>query len=322
MRSLHDCIREAEKRIIGSYSACMIHEDKLIAFRDPYGIRPLILGQISKNGENYPVIASETCALEAIGAEMVREIVPGEIVMISAQGIESYMPGNSSHNLCAFELVYFSRPDSILGGMAVDEARENMGRVLAKEWPATADYVIAIPDSGNDAALGYHEESGIPFKFGFVRNRYIGRTFIDPEEKLREFLVQMKLSPIKHRLKGKRLVVVDDSIVRGTTSKKIVRTLKEDVGVKEVHLRIASPPKKFPCPLGEDTPEKKKLIAGEKDIEAIRQYVGCESLGYLSMEGLLKAIGRDQKCNYCVGCFSGKYPMPIERIPPKTEGEE
>lgn len=314
-RNREEGLTGAVRRIRGAYSLTILTEDELIGVRDPQGFRPLCLGVI---GEKTHVLASETCAFDLIGARYIRDIDPGEIVIINKKGVKSLypfkqkelFPGESFENaFCIFEHVYFARPDSLVFGENVAVCREKLGRNLAKEQPAEADIVIPVPDSGNFAALGYAHESGIPFEFGFTRNHYIGRTFIQPAEHQREFKVKVKLNPIRETIEGKRVVVVDDSIVRGNTSKNRVKTLR-DAGAKEVHLRISCPPHKFPCYYGIDFPSREELIASKHSVEKIRKFVDADSLGYLSEEGLLNSVSGD-KNNYCTACFSGKTKCPV-----------
>lgn len=304
-------IKFAVSRIKGAYSLVMMTPTELIAIRDPFGFRPLCLGKFK---ESY-IVASETCALDIIGAEFIREIEAGEIVRISKDGIISEKFKDSQEKKqCVFELVYFARPDSNVFGVDVCQARKEFGRTLAREHPADADIVSPVPDSGLFAAMGFSEESKIPFSYGLVRSHYVGRTFIEPSSSERSSEIRVKLNPVKGIIKGKRVVLVDDSIVRGSTSKKIVKLLKE-AGAKEVHLRISSPPFKFPCYYGIDTPSLSELIASSHSIEEIKNFLGCDSLGYLSVEGMLKSLGKfnsDISKHFCVACFTGKYPVPPE----------
>jgi amidophosphoribosyltransferase len=277
---------------------------ELIAVRDPYGFRPLCLGQL---GDGY-VVASETCALDLIEATYLREVVPGELLRISKEGIQSYFPFTPAPlRQCIFELIYFARPDSDMFGHNVHLIRKAFGRQLAREAPAAADVVIPVPDSGVPAALGYAEESGLPFDTGLIRNHYVGRTFIEPQQSIRHFGAKIKLNAIKRFLEGKRVVVVDDSIVRGTTSQKIVHMLRQ-AGAKEVHMRISSPPTTHPCLYGIDTPTHEELIAFRQSVEEIRDFLQADSLAYLSLEGMMRAaqVGNQQ---YCSACFTGRYPM-------------
>lgn len=298
-------------RLKGAYSLVMMTPHELIAVRDPFGFRPLCLGKI----RNSYIVASETCAIDIVGAEFIREIEPGEILTISKDGIHSEkLKELPEKRQCVFELIYFSRPDSTVFGIDVSEIRKEFGKVLAKEHPADADIVVPVPDSGLFAAMGYAEESGIPFQYGLVRSHYIGRTFIEPSSSERSSEIRIKLNPVKGVVKGKKVVLIDDSIVRGSTSRKIVKLLK-DAGAKEVHLRISSPPFKFPCYYGIDTPSRGELIASSHSVEEIRNFLGCDSLGYLSIEGMFEALSRfvaEPQNNFCIACFSGKYPVPPE----------
>jgi amidophosphoribosyltransferase len=296
----------------GAFSMLIMKPDMLIAIRDPQGFRPLCLG---KSDGSY-IVASETCALDLLNAEFIREIEPGEVLFITETGLESVFPfaRNQKRAMCIFELIYFARPDSVIFGENVHLIRQKMGRRLAVEHPAKADMVISIPDSGNSAALGYAHQSGIPFDIGITRNHYIGRTFLQPKQAIRDFGVKVKLNPIPEVIRGKRIVVVEDSIVRGTTTMQRMANLV-NAGAKEVHLRIACPPHISPCYYGIDFPSKKELIAANKTVEEIRRYLGITSLGYLSLEGMLGCTG-DGK-NYCTACFTGNYPTPIEHIEDK-----
>ncbi|MFC1752096.1 amidophosphoribosyltransferase [Thermoproteota archaeon] len=309
IKSIVENFQQSLKMIEGAYSLVVLGEGYLLAARDPHGFRPLVLGQHVEGGY---VVASETCALDLIGARFIREIAPGEIVYIDSElNVHSYSTLiGSKHAHCIFEYVYFSRPDSIVFGKTVHVVRKAFGRILAQEHPIEADIVMSIPDSGNSAALGYSEESGIPFEFGMTRNHYVGRTFIQPTQKIRDFGVRVKLNAIKEVLKGKRVVVVDDSIVRGTTSKRRVAALR-DAGAKEVHLRISSPPVTYPCHFGIDTPKREHLIAAKKQLNDIRRYVGADTLGFLSLEGMRKAASKNGVNQFCTACFTGKYPLKI-----------
>ncbi len=296
---------QALREISGAYSLLILREKELIAVRDPYGVRPLCIGQV----DGAYVVASETCALDLISATYIRDIEPGEMVIITDNGMTSQKILPSLRKaFCIFEFIYFARPDSnIFGGQNVNEIRKEFGRQLARESKVAADLVIPVPDSGVPAALGYSEESGIPFDFGLIRNHYIGRTFIEPKQSIRHFGVKIKLNPVKKLIQGKRLVVIDDSIVRGTTSKKIVKMLRETGGAKEVHLRISSPPTIMPCYYGIDTPTRQELIASSHGIEEIRKYVTADSLAYLDLDGLKKIVpGADR---YCSACFDNFYPI-------------
>lgn len=291
----------------GSYSLVIMTENKLYAVRDPYGNRPLCLGKLGENGY---VVASESCALDAIGATFLRDVEPGEIVTIDEDGMHSTKLFNHAQNaLCIFEFIYIARPDSNIDGINVNKARRLMGRELAKEAPLDVDVVISVPDSGTTAAIGYAEESGIPFTQGILKNRYTGRSFIQPTQEMREQMVKLKLNPIRDALEGKRIAVVDDSIVRGTTSRKLVKLLRE-YGAKEVHMLISAPPVKYPCFYGVDTGNPEELIASKMDVEQICEYIGADSLHYLSMEGILKAV-EWSGCGFCTACLNGAYPMGV-----------
>ena len=314
--TLENALLETMRRVQGAYSLVLMTRDTLIALRDPNGVRPLCLGKIeSEDGTTHWAVASETCALNVVGAEYVREIEPGEILFINRDGLESVFlrdasPYHSSRPaLCIFEFVYLARPDSQLHGRNVHLARRTMGARLAQQSPVEADVVIGVPDSGLPAAIGYASASGIPYQEGLIKNRYIQRTFIQPDQMQRELGVRMKLTPLGEVLEGKRVVVVEDSIVRGTTTKRIVQMIR-DAGAKEVHLRISSPPYKWPCFYGIDTAARKDLIASEKTIEEIRAYNGADSLAYISMENLVEAVGGDKNI-FCRACFDGEYPIRV-----------
>jgi amidophosphoribosyltransferase len=305
-KTVEASVRAAVKRIRGAYSLVIMTDDKLIGVRDMFGVRPLALGQL--NG-NY-VLSSETCGLDVIGAEFLREVLPGEMVVIDQKGLKSYrIFKDPVPSLCIFEFVYLARPDSNLYGHSVASVRKNMGRELAKEAPVEADLVIPVPDSGNAAAQGYAQESGIAYGEGFVKNRYIGRTFIQPSQTIRQQGIRLKLNPLKEVIDGKRLIVVDDSIVRGNTSKKIIQILKK-AGAKEVHMRVSSPKIEWPCFYGIDTAERKDLIAANLSVAQIRDFLGADSLKYISHAGLVRAVG-GPKSEFCMACFDGKYPIPI-----------
>lgn len=295
-------------RVEGAFSLVGLGEGFMVAARDRNGFRPLVIG---KKDDSY-VISSETCALDLIGASYEGEVQPGELVIITDDGLERmiYAP-NPAPRFCVFEHVYFARPDSVVYDQSVHLMRKEFGKQLAKEYPVEADMVMAIPDSGNSAALGYAEESGIPFDFGMTRNHYVGRTFIQPSQSVRNFGVRVKLNPVSAILKGKRVVVVDDSLVRGTTAKKRVLALKR-AGAKEVHLRISSPPVKFPCHFGIDTPEQVQLIAANKSLDEIRDYVGADTLGFLTREGMLASIAAIKDEHFCTACFNGDYPIEVK----------
>ena len=302
---LYERIVDTMKRISGAFSILLMSENELIAMRDPYGFRPLSIGM----HDGAYVIASETCAFDLIEAEYIRDVEPGEMVIINKDGLKSIKPVPSRKQaFCIFEFIYFSRPDSyIFGNLNVDAIRKEFGRQLARENPVDADIVIPVPDSGVPAALGYAEASGIPFDFGLIRNHYVGRTFIEPRKSIRHFGVKIKLNPVRQLLKGKRVLVVDDSIVRGTTSKKIIKMIREVGGAKEVHMRISSPPTIGPCFYGIDTPTRSELIASTHQVEEIRKYITSDSLKYMNVEGLLKVIPDPEK--YCTACFDDNYPI-------------
>ena len=299
-------LKNSLSQLEGAYSLAILTKDSLIAVRDPMGFRPLVLG---KKEESY-IVASESCAFDLIGAEYIREIEMGEILVINNKGLTSHhLPEASRKAKCIFEHVYFSRPDSLVFGKNVYECRKRMGMYLAKEYPVEADLVIPVPDSGVPAAIGYAQESKIPYEMGIIRNHYIGRTFIHPTDSIRNFMVKIKLNPQSNLIKGKRVVAVDDSIVRGTTSKSLIEVLRQ-AGAKEVHLRVSSPPIKGPCYYGVDTPQKKQLISGSKKVEEVRKFLNADSLAYLSFEGLLKASEGSTK-EYCMACFNEDYPTKI-----------
>lgn len=309
---------DALSKVRGAYSLVLVTEDKLLAVRDPYGFRPLVLGRLRQRPDCY-VVASETCAFDLIEADKVRDLAPGEIVVIDKSGLRSVQLRRDNRRSCVFEHVYFARPDSIIDDVSVYEARVAMGQQLAQEAPVDADVVIPVPDSGVVAALGYAKESGIPFEMGLIRNHYVGRTFIEPKDSIRHFGVKLKLNPVPPVLKGRRVVVVDDSLVRGTTSRKIVKMLRA-AGATEIHLRISSPPVISPCYYGIDTPTRSELIASSHTPDEIARYLTADSLAYLSSEGLLKAVrgdlssGSEPGVTYCDACFTGRYP--IRFIPP------
>jgi amidophosphoribosyltransferase len=301
-------IAKALRRVQGAYSLVFLTDDSIIAARDPRGFRPLALGKLNRSW----VVASETCAFDIIGAKYVRDVEPGEVLEINDHGLHSeVIEQRSKHAFCIFEFIYFSRPDSKIFGENVDKVRRRLGRQLAREHPADADIVISVPDSSNTAALGYAEQSGIKLEIGFIRNHYVGRTFIDPEQKIRDLDVKIKFNPVRGVISGKRVVIVDDSIVRGTTSRKLVKMLY-DAGAKEVHMRISSPPIISPCFYGIDMPTTRELIASKHTVEQIRKSLCVDSLGYLSIKGMLSMNSLPDE-EFCVACFSGKYPTPIER---------
>lgn len=308
-RNLTAAIADALNQVEGAYSLLILARGEIYAIRDPHGFRPLNLGRI----ENSWVAASETCAFDLIDAEYVREVEPGEMVRISTSGIESIRFAEAKPpSFCSFEHVYFSRPDSIVFGRPVNESRELLGRLLAREHPVHADAVIPVPDSGVPAAVGYAAESGIPFRMGLIRNHYIGRTFIEPEQAIRDFGVRLKLNPVRRMIEGQRVILVDDSIVRGTTSRKIVRMVRES-GATEVHVRISCPPTISPCYYGVDTPTRTELIAASQSVEEIRRYLEADSLGYLSLEGLRRALGDTDK-KFCTSCYTGSYPTDLVQL--------
>jgi amidophosphoribosyltransferase len=302
-----DAIVEALKDDEGAFSMVFATPDSIIAARDPRGFRPLCLGEL----DGATVFASETCAFDLIGATYIRDVEPGEIVMVDSRGLQSFYafePKRVSH--CIFEHVYFSRPDSLVFGRSVNKSRHRMGKQLARECPAEADIVAPVPDSGVAAAIGYAAESGLKFRFALMRNHYVGRTFIEPQSQIRHFGVKIKLNPVRDLIEGKRVVLIDDSLVRGTTSKKIVKMVR-DAGAVEVHMRISCPPTIAPCYYGVDTPTKEELIAAQNSIEEIRRYLDADSLGYLSIEGLLEAVGDASGARHCTACYTGDYPTLI-----------
>ena len=314
-RSVEEKITEALQAIKGAYCLCIMTENKLIAIRDPQGFRPLCLG---KTSEGSYVVASESCALDVVGADFIRDVAPGEMIVIDKNGLLSYQYAEPSPRACIFEYIYFARPDSVLDGQSVHEARFNMGRILAREAKFTGDIVISVPDSGNTAAMGYSYESGIPYTEGLMKNRYIGRTFIQPTQKKREMAVRLKLNPIANNIKGKDIILVDDSIVRGTTSGKIVAMLRK-AGAKSVKMVISSPPIAYPCYYGIDTSVRKELIAATKTVEEIRDYIGVDDLYFISLEGL-KASVKNIDCNMmCYACFNNDYPVAKNNL---TEAEK
>lgn len=302
--NLPERVIEAIEQVQGAYSLAIMSRDQLIGARDPNGFRPLCLGKLR---DSY-VLASETCALDLIEAEYLRDVEPGEVVLINKDGLKSFHPF-PRHKLsqCIFEFIYFARPDSIIFNKSVHEIRKALGHRLAKEGYVGADIVVPVPDSGVPAALGYAEESGIPFEMALIRNHYIGRTFIEPQQSIRHFGVKIKLNPIRRLLEGRRVVIIDDSIVRGTTSRKIIKMVRL-AGAKEVHMRISSPPTTHPCFYGIDTPTRRELIASSHSVEEIRRYITADSLQYLSLEGLLTTVQPHQQ-DYCAACFTGKYPV-------------
>lgn len=317
-KSIEEAVGNVMDILEGAYSLVVMSPEKLIAARDTTGFRPLVMGELS-NGEI--VFASETCALDSLGAKYVKDLEAGEIVVVDKTGIRSITEHiKPIKHMCVFEYVYFARPDSIIEGVSVHQARKNAGHILAKEHPVDADVVIGVPDSGLDAALGFAEESGIPYETGFAKNKYIARTFIQPAQGQRENSVKMKLNVISSVVKDKRVVMVDDSIVRGTTSARIVALLK-DAGAKEVHVRISAPPFVSPCYYGTDIDSKKNLIACKYSLDEIAMIIGADSLGYLSVEGV-KEMAKNPKCEFCVGCFTEHYPAPTPAFQEKSEFEK
>ncbi|MEP7353543.1 MAG: amidophosphoribosyltransferase [Acidobacteriota bacterium] len=313
-RTLAAALREALLQLEGAFSLVFLAQDRIIIARDPHGFRPLAMGQLEmSNGHMCTVFASETCAFDLIGAVYLNDVEPGEMVIVGPEGLtrERYAPVRDKAH-CVFEHVYFSRPDSLVFGRSVQESRENQGRLLAREFPANADVVVPVPDSGVSAAIGFAEESGIPYKQGLIRNHYVGRTFIEPSQAIRDFGVKLKLNPVRHLLEGKRVVLVDDSIVRGTTSRKIVRMVR-NAGAREVHVRISCPPTISPCFYGVDTPSVGELIAANHSIEEIRRFIEADSLGYLSLGALREAVADDNH-DYCYACYTGNYPTELINI--------
>jgi amidophosphoribosyltransferase len=304
-RTLLDAFVEALRYVQGAYSLLLQTVDGVFVARDPHGFRPLCLGRV----DGRYVVASETCAFDLINAEYIRDIEPGEVVQIMEDTLESCYPlpkQKPAH--CIFEHIYFSRPDSLVFGRTVNTSRNLMGRILAREHPVDADVVVPVPDSGVSASIGYSQESGIPLEFGLIRNHYVGRTFIEPKQSIRNFGVKVKLNPVREILRGKRVILVDDSIVRGTTSKKIVQIIRS-AGAAAIHVRITSPPFVSPCYYGIDTPTKRELIGSTKDVEEIRKFLAADSLGYLTLENLLDSVGGQNR--FCAACFSGNYPTDV-----------
>lgn len=299
-------LTSALRRIEGAYSLVILTPGELIGVRDPFGFRPLALGRINDGW----VLASETCAFDLIGATFVRDIEPGEVVIINEKGVTSHrpFPDRSRRALCIFEYVYFARPDSTIDGHSVYRARVDMGRQLAREYPIDADLVMPVPDSGNYAALGYSLESGVPYEMAFVRNHYVGRSFLQPTQTIRDINVRVKLNLIAELVRGKRVIIVDDSIVRGTTCRSRVASLKQ-AGAKEVHVLVSCPPHMHPCVYGIDFPDRSKLLASNYTIDEIRRYLNADSLGYLSLDGMVRAVG-DPRSSFCLACFNGEYPVP------------
>jgi len=307
---LPEAVADALDRVEGAFSLVMLFRDAVYGIRDPHGFRPLSLGRLGDGGCEGWVLGSETCAFDLIGAKYERDVEPGEMVILDRRGqtFLRYAPPQPKH--CIFEHVYFSRPDSQVFGRSVQTSRELLGRFLAREHPVEADLVVPVPDSGVAAAAGYAEESGIPLKFGLIRNHYVGRTFIEPGQAIRDFGVRLKLNPVSSLLEGKRVVLVDDSIIRGTTSRKIVRIVRE-AGAREVHVRISCPPTVSPCYYGIDTPTRTELIGATQTVEGIRDFIGADSLGYLSIERLRQAVD-DREGRYCLACYTAEYPTAIQ----------
>ena len=301
-----DRIRYAMRRLQGAYSLTLMTNHTLFGVRDSFGVRPLCLGTVDGGW----AIASESCALDHIGANFIREIEPGEIVAITENGVDSYQEEASKKAICIFEYIYFARPDSIINGRLLYPARQAMGEGLAEEHPVDADLVMGVPDSATAAGIGYSHKSGIPIGEGLLKNRYVGRTFIEPDQRIRDLGVRLKFNPLPQMLDGKRLVVVDDSIVRGTTTPQVVKLLRR-AGVKEVHMRICAPPLRYPCFFGVDMATRWELIAAQKSIPEIRDFIGADSLGYLSIDGLVKAVALPKDI-FCMACFTGDYPIPVQ----------
>lgn len=318
-RNTEEAIEKTMKHLKGAYSCVVMTATKLIAFRDPNGFRPLCIG---KTDDGAWCVSSESCALDAIGAKFVRDVLPGEIVTIDTQGVHSNTKNCvQKGTLCVFEHIYFARPDSVIDGASVEHSRMRAGAFLAKESPVDADIVIGVPDSGLDAALGYANESGIPYGIGFIKNRYIGRSFIQPSQNQREDAVRIKLNVIKENIKGKRVIMIDDSIVRGTTCARIVNLLRE-AGATEVHMRVSSPPFRYPCYFGTDVDSRENLIACKYDsVDEIAKVIGVDSLAYLSIEATHK-LAENSAVGFCDGCFTGKYPIEVPKEQPKDKFEE
>jgi amidophosphoribosyltransferase len=305
-KGLESAITETFSKVKGAYSMLLMTQDQLVAIRDPGGFRPLCLGKL--NNGSY-IVASETCALDLIEAKYIRDIEPGEVLIIDKNGLQSLFPWpKQTHSFCIFEHVYFARPDSDIFGMNVYQSRKAMGKILAQETPIDADLVMPFPDSGNYAAIGYSQESGIPLEMGVIRNHYVGRTFIQPTQSMRDFSVRVKLNPIRSFLEGKRVIIIEDSVIRGTTGRSRIRSLRE-VGVKEVHMLISCPPTRHPCYYGIDFPSPTELIAAKKSVEEIREYLDLDTLYYLSLEGMIRATEVSSD-SFCKACFDGEYPVP------------
>jgi len=306
-KGLERAMLETMSQVKGAYSMVIMTEDSLLAFRDPHGFRPLCLGRLNSGY----VLTSETCALDLVEAEYVREVEPGEILIINSQGVQSIRCEKANRKAqCVFELIYFSRPDSTVFGQNVYLFRKKQGQLMAEEFPVKADLVMPFPDSGNYAALGYAQASGIPLEMGVIRNHYVGRTFIQPSQSMRDFAVKVKLNPVKELLKDRRVVIIEDSIIRGTTAKTRIKTLR-NIGAKEIHLLVSCPPHRFPCFYGIDFTTRGELIAARKTVEEIRDYIGLDSLGYLSMDNLVRSTHIPRE-DLCFACFDGNYPVPID----------
>jgi len=307
-KTWNERIRHAMRRLVGAYSLVLLTEDSLYGVRDPLGVRPLCLGRLDGGW----ILSSESCALDHIGAQFLRDVEPGEIVIIDSKGMRSYKDrrNTTKRGLCIFEYIYFARPDSMIAGRRVYSAREAMGAGLAREHPVAADLVIGVPDSATTAGIGYSQESGIPFTEGLLKNRYVGRTFIEPDQRIRELGVKLKFNPMPERLKGKSVILVDDSIVRGTTTPRVIALLRR-AGVREVHMRICAPPIRHPCFLGVDMASSWELIAAYKEVPEVAQFIGADTLGYMSVEGLIEAVGLPREL-FCLACFTGDYPVPVQ----------
>ncbi len=322
-RNFSAALGDTLNQVEGAYSLLVLTPEEMYAVRDPRGFRPLVLGKIvgaGENGQDAWVVASETCAFDLLNAQYVREIEPGEMLRISRAGLESiHFSPPKKHQYCVFEHVYFSRPDSVVFGRSVNESREMLGRLLAREHPVEADMIVPVPDSGVPAAIGFALESKIPFRMGLIRNHYIGRTFIEPSQAIRNFGVKLKLNPVRSLIVGKRVVLVDDSLVRGTTSRKLVRMVRE-AGAKEVHMRISCPPTISPCYYGVDTPTKEELIASSNSPEEIRKFLGADSLGYLSLGGMKQAVS-DREGKFCTSCYTGIYPTDLVQLEVRENGK-
>jgi amidophosphoribosyltransferase len=305
--SFADRAATALKQVKGAYSLLLMTENEMIAVRDPNGFRPLCLGKLDSSY----IVASESCVFDLVEGEFIREIEPGELLLINKDGLTSYFPfQKTATKQCVFEHIYFSRPDSFLFNQSVYESRKQMGRALAQEYPADVDLIVPVPDSGVISALGFSEESGIPFEMGLIRNHYVGRTFIEPQSQIRHFGVKVKLNAVKPVLEGKRVAIIDDSIVRGTTSRKIVKMIRE-AGAKEVHVRISSPPILYSCFYGIDTPTRSELLASQYDLEGIKKFLDADSVHYIGVEKLL-SVFNDHRDNFCTACFDGNYPVKVE----------